>query len=1236
MPNQVIPINQVDQTGLILDRPAASLPPNAFSDCLNVRFDDGAIRKMEGEEEIFTGLGFTNIRHIGYWENPNRSYYVVIERTNTADEVYLVGVDDTGSDPVVARVIKTPTGNLPGRTTTGFNQSENWQVVSFNGGFSVVINNGIDAPHHITENSGDANLLPSSNTTRFDVLPNWQSYNQDDDTNTNNQNNIRVSATAIVAFGNVLVAGGLIERMADGSIIRSLRGTVRSSNVAAPGTIPQNWNPFQTAVNTADELNIADTGEITGLQTLQGNLYAFTSDTIHQLSVDQNGLSSIFISNQYGAMSNRLIVEHEGTLIIAGVDDIYSFAGHPTSIQSISDGRVRRYFYDNLNAIHSGISFMIRNRLFDEIWLCYPTLNSSLGNNDEALIWNYRNNTWTRRELNEVRFGVQGPVTGGGVGSSSVSFSTGTGGVLGTGRQEVQTLTVAEGTTSVVSGGINDVQTITSSGSTSTTTTQDARAETTTLNISAINNAVTRTTYTTPSPVTTNVNNSVADASFGNDAVQAFGGQFGVSVNYASASDIFTCGNNGDVQANGNIVITSRVVSSQGGGRLTVGQYNVNIVSADATFNTGIFTSGTVYSTFTVPGADPAPENSGHTSTVTIPNDTDLGIPAGVTRFKIVTHWSAFRVENMEGEAQVIIFPASSTGSFTSTNTFQGPTTSSPSTRNGGANWRISGPFSDSGTFGIHNSSSTAASDINSGIQAQLPTGWSSSASGSNVIITSPAGVQNDIIFTLGNGSATDQTNSPSPGSSSFDQPAGTVSGSIASVTQGQNEIPSQSIYNVTDPEGTMYTGIMSTGNLNTVLNAIRTEVNRVDDDPPTDYMVDTITGNDLVFRAQSPLRVAGTWVITPNHGSAQAGAGSASIGNIAFSNSVRTTMGQRPDVFNTLTFDLPDVTDDITVDLVRTSNETLDDEAIAGIIRDTSFTNWTTSGTGRNVIFTRSIPRDITEIATVAGLTGVAFANTATTEGQDPTVIASLTVSVTRPISGITTTSSNLITTNSVTPSTVASALATFLDNQVEFNAEVNSDDDTEVIITNNQFGQNAARFAIVFTPGTILSGNAAINASLVAPTQTGVQLADNDRPWSEVFINPARTFTVLASANEFFVADSTHGFNGNNIQSYIERRKLNLQPYENTESIEAMYLEAEGVANDTFDITVRPTNNASETADLSDPNYTFNIAGNNSDYKSDVRITGRLLNIRLENNSTNDWNISHISFGVKGHGER
>ena len=69
-------------------------------------------------------------------------------------------------------------------------------------------------------------------------------------------------------------------------------------------------------------------------------------------------------------------------------------------MQTVADGRVRDYFFNNINRSAIDSTFVFHNTRHDEMWLCYPKGSSVACN--EALIWNYVHNTWTRRELDDV------------------------------------------------------------------------------------------------------------------------------------------------------------------------------------------------------------------------------------------------------------------------------------------------------------------------------------------------------------------------------------------------------------------------------------------------------------------------------------------------------------------------------------------------------------------------------------------------------------------------------------------------------------------------------------------------------------------------------------------------------------------------------------------------------------------------------------------------------------------
>ena len=227
---------------------------------------------------------------------------------------------------------------------------------------------------------------------------------------------IQVRAGVIRTYGDLLVAGNLTEFMRSDPtrVVRNMPGVIRTSDVAAPGSVPANWNPFKTGVNTADEFTLSSTGIVQDMVELQGILYIYTNESIH--SVQNTGNPTVPfnirpVARGWGAQTIEAVQEFDGRHVVVGSNDIYIFQGHPGSIQSIADGRVRQFFFGDLAPATQSDMFILRNQRFDEIWICYRSndAQAQTAGNDRALIWNYRENTWTIREQSYVTSGDMAP-----------------------------------------------------------------------------------------------------------------------------------------------------------------------------------------------------------------------------------------------------------------------------------------------------------------------------------------------------------------------------------------------------------------------------------------------------------------------------------------------------------------------------------------------------------------------------------------------------------------------------------------------------------------------------------------------------------------------------------------------------------------------------------------------------------------------------------------------------------
>jgi len=548
MAEDIISVTDIASQGVVKDTPPVALGPNVFTDVRNIRFKDGAIRKITGElllnniTEDLTPANetFGQVRYFAVWESPNRTptgcYYIwVVDyvRANivVGQKVYVQ--DHTGTKRDIT----------PATMTNGFTFTiTGWQHTIFSGGFAFIINNGIDRPHYILDTPGNldiANLvlaeLPgwdgydvkssvitdtfsTGNLLTFDLgqkvdfvnmsvevtvaaaartaqagtptgtgtvntanfvpgalpayasLPsvgnsNFQLYN-DAATNTticyiggmadgnevkvkiNSRVPVNVTAGIIQSFGSLLVAGDLTERSsANNQIVRRLSGVVKTSDVAVPGAVPNNWDPFAAGVSTADEFTLSETNVITEMKSLQGNMYIYSTNSIHVMRLTGNvNIPVQFgpVTDEYGCLSRGSVMEYDGKHFVVGNNDLYTFSGNPGNIQSLSDGKIREYFYNNLNPIHEAKMFTLLNHHENEIWVCYPTLASFRGECDEALLWNYRDNTWTIRDLNNVVSGDTGPIKGGGVPTAVVAITgnSGNAGYTNVGKRETQAVTI--------------------------------------------------------------------------------------------------------------------------------------------------------------------------------------------------------------------------------------------------------------------------------------------------------------------------------------------------------------------------------------------------------------------------------------------------------------------------------------------------------------------------------------------------------------------------------------------------------------------------------------------------------------------------------------------------------------------------------------------------------------------------------------------------------------------------
>ena len=432
MPN--VPIRDTGKYGLNKDVSPVLLPPNGWSDGRNVRFDNGSVSKISGHQSVLT-LD-SEAHNLIFWPRPVAPAYVF------ADAATVKSVAANGT---------ITTRNKKG--TSAYNASGRWHSSLFNGGYTVVLNNTVQTPQYITYNDSET----------LQDLTAWPSG---------------YTAGVLRSYKNVLVAGNVSASATD---IRP--GSILVSSQASPGAIPASWTVGDVYdTGTADEFELSQTQPVLDIVDLRGSCMIFTGDSIHRMTLASGGGATRVddLNRSRGILATDCVKEFNGQLFVVDKNDIYVTSGSGQT-ESVGDEKMKDYFFSNLHETHYENTFVVNNLREDEMWICYPT-TASEGPCDEALIWNYLQNTWSIRDLPNTNAATNGFLPRDGV------FQQNREGLLFTGFRfseatREQSVT-ASGTTSNVgtnlqasfswdltgtannqNDGVNEVQTLTITGS---------------------------------------------------------------------------------------------------------------------------------------------------------------------------------------------------------------------------------------------------------------------------------------------------------------------------------------------------------------------------------------------------------------------------------------------------------------------------------------------------------------------------------------------------------------------------------------------------------------------------------------------------------------------------------------------------------------------------------------------------------------------------------------------------
>ncbi len=350
-----VPIDNLGTLGVIRDVPSHSLPPEAWSSALNVRFFDGKAERMLGHINVF---GTPSLAYKWIMPAPTPSTYFWLAATLAKVHVWN---DSAWTD--ITRVSGDYTAT----------DADLW-----NGGLLggvPIINNGVDDPQ-----SWD----PKTTGTKLVDLPNWPAS---------------TTARMLRPFGNFMVAMDVTK---SGTRFEHM---VKWSHPAVPGAVPPSWDETD-ATKDAGEKDLTDVqaGAIIEAFPLGNSLIIYKFGSVWSMQHVRGLFIFDFekVFETVGILATNCVkgVPRRRQHFVATGDDLIIHNG--VEAESVIDRKMKKYVSAILDTTNFARSFVVANLAKNEMWFCLPLQGASTPNH--AIIWNYIDGTITEKELPSVSF----------------------------------------------------------------------------------------------------------------------------------------------------------------------------------------------------------------------------------------------------------------------------------------------------------------------------------------------------------------------------------------------------------------------------------------------------------------------------------------------------------------------------------------------------------------------------------------------------------------------------------------------------------------------------------------------------------------------------------------------------------------------------------------------------------------------------------------------------------------
>ncbi len=476
----LIPIEDVGSIGIIQDVPPYNLPPNAWSGGNNVRFLDNGVKKIRGYIEVMATCPFAPLYVTPYEDSLGNYYWLAFGATDIAVWDGTSWVDITRQEGTTLGVAVTALDSSVTLADSSDFPSSGSVVVGNNTTESTGIND-YEVLTYSSNNTGTGVLTLSSAATKnhligVSVLPYDVTYTADEDYQasdtdkrwtTTNLNGLLIATNGMDPAQMWPLSSGIVSKTRPFKILRNWESTSVETSTSGKWTasdyscqvirsfktflIGLNWSridpeprlvkwsteasyglpPFSwsSADNTLDagEYELSDTpGSIVDGLPLGDSFLIYKNDSIYIMNYV--GTPYIFsfklLSPNIGCLTKNAVAEFEGGHFFMGNSDFYVCNGQ--TVTPLLPNKLRRAVFDDINAGDTvnpswKRCFVAADYVHQEMLACYPSGNSTVPN--KAVIWNWRNNTFSLRDLpdtSHINAGILEVVVGGSTWTSVV------------------------------------------------------------------------------------------------------------------------------------------------------------------------------------------------------------------------------------------------------------------------------------------------------------------------------------------------------------------------------------------------------------------------------------------------------------------------------------------------------------------------------------------------------------------------------------------------------------------------------------------------------------------------------------------------------------------------------------------------------------------------------------------------------------------------------------------------